>query len=226
MTRRLQRLQRRLDGCLFSDDYVRVIRAITETQEPRAIPILASLLDSQGPIAEAAVQGLLTFGESVAPAMRRRLDHEDSDVRRHARLVLARLGDEVACRELADGFLEYERGPLGTARWLVGCGRRGIEALARSSDPLMGAAVPELVRQRTVTEDILLELAQAADAGGIPYDALDALAQMPSERAAPTFARLLRDPRCDVYRRALALEALTRLDPRQVHMLPAPARAA
>jgi hypothetical protein len=55
-------LERRLHHCVGSEDYVLVIRALAATQHRSAIRVLASLLDSVGPIAEAAIAALLTFG--------------------------------------------------------------------------------------------------------------------------------------------------------------------
>jgi hypothetical protein len=86
-------LERRLEDCIGSEDYVAVIRALVATRDPAAIRVLASLLDSTGPIAEEAIAGLITFGEAVVPAMRRCTDADDYDTIRHGRRVLAALGD-------------------------------------------------------------------------------------------------------------------------------------
>jgi hypothetical protein len=87
------RLARRLDLCGGSDEYVAVIHALVATRDPQAIRVLASLLDGTGPIAEEAITGLLAFGKAVVPAMRRCADSDDYDMIRHARRVLAALGD-------------------------------------------------------------------------------------------------------------------------------------
>jgi hypothetical protein len=89
-------LAQRPRSCGGSEDYVAVIRARVATRDPAAIGVLASLLDSTGPIAEEAIAGLVTFGEAVVPAMRRCVDSYDYEMIRHAHRVLAALGDAAS----------------------------------------------------------------------------------------------------------------------------------
>jgi len=49
-------LEARLDDCFVPDDYLAVIRALVATRHPAAIRVLASLLDSVGPIAERSIK--------------------------------------------------------------------------------------------------------------------------------------------------------------------------
>jgi hypothetical protein len=95
-------LEQRLDSCRFSDDYVAVIRALVATRDPAAIRVLASLLDSTGPIAEESIAGLITFGEAVVPAMRECVDSDDYEMIRHGHRVLAALGDDASTQWLRD----------------------------------------------------------------------------------------------------------------------------
>jgi hypothetical protein len=92
----------RLRSCRGSEDYVVIIRALVATRDPVAIGVLASLLDSTGPIAEESIAGLLTFGEAVVPAMRRCVESDDYERIRHAHRVLAALGDEASQQWLRD----------------------------------------------------------------------------------------------------------------------------
>lgn len=99
-------LEHRLPDCIGSEDYVTVIRALVATGDRTAIPVLASLLDSVGPIAEEAMAGLLTFGEAAIPAMRECVDSLDYDMIRHGHLVLAALGDDASKQWLRDDEAE------------------------------------------------------------------------------------------------------------------------
>jgi hypothetical protein len=99
-------LEDRLLDCIGSEDYVAVIRALVATRDPAAIPVLASLLDSIGPIAEESMAGLLTFGEAVVPAMRECVDSLDYDMIRHGHHVLAALGDAASKQWLRDDRAE------------------------------------------------------------------------------------------------------------------------
>jgi hypothetical protein len=99
-------LKRRLPGCIGSEDYVAVIRALVATRDPAAIRVLASLLDSVGPIAEESIAGLLTFGDAVIPAMRKCVDSLDYDMIRHGHQVLATLGDAASAQWLRDDRAE------------------------------------------------------------------------------------------------------------------------
>jgi hypothetical protein len=96
----IRALEDRLSRCRFSEEYVETIAEITATRTPRAIAVLASLLDSTGPIAEAAIEGLLSFGADALPAMRACVDSDDADMIRHGHVVLARLGDADSVRWL------------------------------------------------------------------------------------------------------------------------------
>jgi hypothetical protein len=80
--------------CVGSDDYVAVIR------------VLASLLDSVGPIAEESIAALLSFGDAAIPAMRGCIDSYDYDMIRHGHIVLAHLGDEASNEWLCDDDCE------------------------------------------------------------------------------------------------------------------------
>lgn len=99
-------LKRRLPRCIGSEDYVAVIHALVATCDPAAIRVLASLLDSVGPIAEEAMAGLLTFGDAVIPAMRECTDSLDYDMIRHGHQVLAALGDAASAQWLRDDRAE------------------------------------------------------------------------------------------------------------------------
>jgi hypothetical protein len=99
-------LEGRLLDCVGSEDYLAVIRALVATRAPAAIRVLASLLDSVGPIAEESIAGLLTFGESVVPAMRECVDSLDYDMIRHGHQVLAALGDGASKQWLIDDRAE------------------------------------------------------------------------------------------------------------------------
>ena len=103
----------RLADCRRSADYVDTIRALAAIRDPRAIDVLAALLDSTGTIAEASIAALLSFGDAAVPAMRRCIDSDDADIIRHGHVVLAQLGDADAARwiarddrERSDAFLE------------------------------------------------------------------------------------------------------------------------
>jgi hypothetical protein len=127
----------RLRSCVGSEDYVAVIRALVATRDPVAIGVLASLLDSTGPIAEESIAGLVTFGEVVVPAMRGCIDSDDYERIRHAHRVLAALGDAESKQWLSDddderveAFLERK----GISD--VECAGRLLEAIANEDkDP-------------------------------------------------------------------------------------------
>jgi hypothetical protein len=99
-------LEDRLQDCVGSEDYVAVIRALVATRDPEAIGVLASMLDSVGPIAEECIAGLLAFGEAAVPAMRECVDSLDYDMIRHGHCVLAQLGDEASQQWLRDDVRE------------------------------------------------------------------------------------------------------------------------
>jgi hypothetical protein len=97
-------LEGRLRHCRFSEQYVKVIRALVATGEQDAVRVLASLLDSTGPIAEESIAGLVQLAEAgleVLPAMSRCVDTEDYELMRHAHRVLAALGRETSAQWLA-----------------------------------------------------------------------------------------------------------------------------
>jgi hypothetical protein len=99
MNKSLKKLTRALDRCTTSTEYVDVIRKITCTRDPDAIAILASLLDSPGPVGAAAVKGLISFGQFAEAEMRRCLAQSmDEDQVRNAHRVLAKLGDAYSKR--------------------------------------------------------------------------------------------------------------------------------
>ena len=99
-------LESQLLDCRFSDDYVEVIHALVATGDRAAIRVLASLLDSTGPIAEESIAGLITFGEAAIPAMRECTDSLDYEMIRHGHRVLAELGDEASKQWLRDDDAE------------------------------------------------------------------------------------------------------------------------
>jgi hypothetical protein len=90
--RRLRRLCDKLDGCGGSDEYIAVIREIVRTRDAQAIEVLAALLDSPGPVGDAAVKGLVRFGVAAVPEMERVLrDSLDPDACEHASAVLRQI---------------------------------------------------------------------------------------------------------------------------------------
>jgi hypothetical protein len=99
-------LEDRLLDCIGSEDHVAVIRALVATRDPAAIRVLASLLDSVGPIGEEAIAGLLTFGDEAIPAMRECVDSLDYDMIRHGHQGLATLGDAASVQWLRDDHAE------------------------------------------------------------------------------------------------------------------------
>jgi hypothetical protein len=128
-------LKARLDDCDGSEDYVTVIRALVATRHPDAIGVLASLLDSTGPIAEESIVSLLTFGEAAIPAMRKCVDSLDYEMIRHGHRVLAALGDEASAQWLRDDDAEriaayLERKGIDPDVWA----KRFLEAIANDAD--------------------------------------------------------------------------------------------
>jgi HEAT repeat protein len=102
MNSNLQKLADRLEDCITSTEYVRAIRRITRTQDPDAIAILASLLDTPGPVGAAAVRGLIAFGQFAEREMRRCVaEGVDEDAIRNAHRVLAALGDRGSKRAVS-----------------------------------------------------------------------------------------------------------------------------
>jgi hypothetical protein len=95
-------LKARLEECGGSEDSVAVIRALAAMRNPAAIRVLASLLDSPGPIAEESIVGLVAFGEAAIPAMRACVNSLDYETTRHGHRVRAALGDEVSKQWLRD----------------------------------------------------------------------------------------------------------------------------
>jgi hypothetical protein len=98
-------LERRLDDCVGSEDYVVVIRALVATRKPAAVRVLASLLGCTGPIAEESIAGLVTLGETfgqVVGAMRECVESDHYESIRHGHRVLAALGHEESVQWLHD----------------------------------------------------------------------------------------------------------------------------
>jgi hypothetical protein len=92
-------LEARLDDCIGSQDYVDVIRALVATGDQRAVHVLASLLDSTGPIAEESIAGLVKLAEAgcdVVSAMRACTDSDDYEMIRHAHRVLVAVGNQAS----------------------------------------------------------------------------------------------------------------------------------
>ena len=124
MNANLKKLADSLEDCTTSTEYVRVIRRITRTQDPDAIVILASVLDTPGPVGAAAVRGLMAFGQLAEGEMRRCVaTGVDEDVIRNAHRVLAALGDPFSRRAVSahcwadleeeDAAAEQERAVAG-----------------------------------------------------------------------------------------------------------------
>jgi hypothetical protein len=102
MNSNLKKLADSLEDCMTSAEYVRAIRRITRTQDPDAMAILASLLDTPGPVGAAAVKGLVSFGQFAESEMRRCLACSmDEDQIRNAHRVLAELGDRASKRAVS-----------------------------------------------------------------------------------------------------------------------------
>jgi len=130
-------LKRRLHHCDGSEDYVAVIRALVATRDPAAIRVLASLLDSTGPIAIESIAGLLTFGEAVIPAMRKCVDSLDYDMIRHGHFVLAALGDEASKQWLREDDIDRVEAYLERRGFVdVECG----DGIANETDEEKGIA--------------------------------------------------------------------------------------
>jgi hypothetical protein len=197
-------------GCQDDIDAVEIVRAIAATADPSAIPFLTRQLHHTGALAEALVEALLHFGRDAIRSLDRVVEHGlDWDARRHALLILARLGRVDAMRALAKDFRRAQQGPLATARWLIGCGRPGILALAKSSRVDL-FEVQELAACRSQTEHLLLDLVAERHAP-MPTLALAALARMPSERAIPAFERVLRSRARGKEARRIAIRGLESL---------------
>src|SRR6185312_54703 len=91
--RLFKRLVRRLDRCIGSEDTSHVLGEIVALGHPDGIPVLVEYLGvERGPIVEAAIAGLVAFGETAVPAVVAALDEPDADVQRHTRRVLDELG--------------------------------------------------------------------------------------------------------------------------------------
>ncbi|HEY3819963.1 MAG TPA: HEAT repeat domain-containing protein [Polyangiaceae bacterium] len=102
MSPNLKKLRIRLEyRCIGSDDYVTCIREIARMRDPDAIRVLARMLDSSGPIAVAAMDALVRFGEAAVPAMERCTRSYDGEMTRHAEQVLARVARQTARRAAA-----------------------------------------------------------------------------------------------------------------------------
>jgi hypothetical protein len=201
-------------GCEDDVDAAEVIRAITATADRAAIPFLCRQLHRTGALAEALVEALLHFGHDAIRSLERVAEHAlDWDARRHALLVLARFGRVDAMRALAKDFRRAQQGPLATARWLIECGRPGILVLAKTSRVDL-FEVQELAESRGQTERLLLDLVEERNAP-MPTLALAALARMPSERAIPAFARVLRSKVRSKEARRIAIRGLESLHCRE-----------
>jgi hypothetical protein len=148
-------LEDHLLDCIGSEDYVAVIRALVATRDPAAIGVLASLLDSVGPIAEESIAGLRTFGEAVIPAMRECVDSLDYEMIRHGHRVLAALGDEASEQWLRDddaerieaylerlGFADLECSPFESIGRRAGStpALSSFESIANETDEEKGVA--------------------------------------------------------------------------------------
>ena len=126
MTKNLKKLVRALDRCDTSTDYVDVIRRIARTRDLDAIAILASLLDSPGPVGAAAVRGLISFGQFAEGEMRRCLALSmDEDQIRNAHRVLAALGDRYSKRAVnAYCWADLEEEDEAAAKKKAAAGKR------------------------------------------------------------------------------------------------------
>jgi len=188
-------------------DAAQAVDEIAAHGDPAAIPILTRQLHRTGIVAEALVEALSELGHAAAPALRRVAEHaNDWDARRHALLLLARLGDAGAMKTLARDFRRAQTGPLATARWLIACGRAGILALADSPKVDL-FEVQELAVHAAHAEVLLLGLVERPD-GPLPLLALAALARIPSRRAARVFERILAHRSRSAQARRIALRGL------------------
>ena len=207
MNTELRSLFRAYRECVDDVDAVEVIREIAATADRAAIPFLTRQLHRTGGVAEALVEALLHFGHDAISALQRIVAVGlDWDARRHALLLLARFGDSDAMRALAKDFRRAQQGPLATARWLIGCGRPGILALANTPKVDVFEA-QELAVNRAQTEKLLLDLLGRWESP-LPVLALAALARMPSARAAPAFERVLRERSRSKEARRIAIRGL------------------
>ncbi len=118
MNSNLEKLADSLEDCTTPAEHVGVIRRITKTQDPDAILLLASVLDTPGAVGAAAVRGLIAFGQLAMSEMRRCIaTGVDEDAIRNAHRVLAALGDRASKRavsahcwaDLEDEAAEEER---------------------------------------------------------------------------------------------------------------------
>jgi hypothetical protein len=201
-------------GCHDDVDAAEVIRAVAATADREAIPFLCRQLHRTGALAEALVEALLHFGHDAIRSLERVVEHGlDWDARRHALLVLARFGRVDAMRALAKDFRRAQQGPLATARWLIGCGRPGIIALAKTTRVDV-FEVQELAANRGQTEHLLLDLV-GENHSPLPTLALAALARMASERAVPAFERVLRSKVRSKEARRIAIRGLEALHCRE-----------
>lgn len=212
----LETLSARLDDSPTSEGRIKNIHLIAATKDPAAIPILAEYLDVEGPVAEAVIAGLLSFGPPVAFPLRQYLETDDSQKRRNAALVLARLGDAKACALLATTFFDYTVGPLATARWLVlECGKKGVTAILRHADydatTFTQLAVEAMAARGEELADHLFQFADDPK-DSTRFFVLNALALMPCKRALARFRRLYADRGAVPQERCLAVLALGKIE--------------
>jgi HEAT repeat protein len=96
MSSSIRTLSARLADTFDNAKLLRIIDALAETRDPAAVPVLATVLDTPGPVGRAAVQALIRFGDAAVPTMRECLEAMDEDTIRNAHRVLAALGDIVS----------------------------------------------------------------------------------------------------------------------------------
>jgi hypothetical protein len=216
----LSMLKQSLRVCETSAEAMEIVEAIVATADPRAVPVLDRVMNDTfaREVEAVALEGLVSFGGDAIAYMTRRLarvDTGDQAKRRRERLgpllVLARLGDRAAMRELVAEHMDFGRSPMSTAAQLLRCGRAGIDAIVGIEDrALQGNAAYMLAFHRARTEATLLELVTERPEAPPPV-ALHALALMPSAKAEELFMRVFLEPGQDARLRRVAVKGLERL---------------
>lgn len=100
MNKNLKKLKNRVLDAQTSERAIALVQEIAATHDPEAIIVLSRLMDTPGVVGKAVVKALVSFGPSVIPTMRKRLNALDEDVIRNAYRVLGAFGD-LHAREMA-----------------------------------------------------------------------------------------------------------------------------